>query len=828
MIPMVSVGLGFLIAAALAVLMLQAQVNSDHQSIMGESLSNGLAMQFNIKEREIKTELARLADSDLVGEAVTGNNAVVADTELKLMQLIPHADRVRIFGLNEATIDRSAFPPFNYTTNDLVIKAQSGETPPAEAISSDNSWVGDKWVVIATPIRTKGGDTVRGTLLVYYQMTLLTEAIGGTVDGGLELIQRIGATPRSIATMGSGGSTVVITKELENPNWVINYSPSPGLADSSPGNILFYVLPALIMLVVSLVGVVVGSGKTASLIQKNLSQLGNQIARIAAGTYDAEASYSLPGFGDQDSKLKQLINLKAPPPKAGIPLKAAKLAAAPAAGEGMVDIEMVDDDTFEEVAELDPGDLESAEEEAAPAEQGANISAVQQIFRAYDIRGVVGESLNADIAQQIGLAIGSEADARGEQTVLVGYDGRNSSPELAEALIEGLTTSGRDVINVGAVPTPVLYYATHNSDAQSGVMITGSHNASDYNGFKVVMAGKTLVDEEIQALFTRIMENNFTTGEGSLTDINISQDYLDAIADDVVVAQPLKVAVDCGNGIAGGVATELLDALGCEAVPLYCEVDGSFPNHHPDPTKPENLEDLVLTVQSQEADLGIALDGDGDRLVAVTGEGDIVWPDRLLMLFAKDVVSRNPGSDVVYDVKCTRHLNSVISGFGGRPIISRSGHSFVKQKMAETDAMLGGEMSGHICFSERWYGFDDGLYSAARLLEIVGSQEDSLSDLLQEFPVSLSTPEIHVSVDDADKFDLVDQLIDAADFEDASFTTIDGLRVDFSDGWGLVRASNTEPALTLRFEADDQETLDEIKGAFRELLQEVREDLDFS
>ena len=349
----------------------------------------------------------------------------------------------------------------------------------------------------------------------------------------------------------------------------------------------------------------------------------------------------------------------------------------------------------------------------------------------------------------------------------------------------------------------------------------------EYSAGAVSLAGKTLSGGSITALYDRISNSNFSSGEGTMNVSDFTQEYMDAIADDVVVAQPLKVVVDCANGIAGAFAPELLDNLGCEAVPLYCDVDGSFPNHPPDPTRPENLEDLILTVQSQGADLGLAIDGDGDRLVAVTAEGDIVWPDKLLMLFAKDIVSRNPGSDVIYDVKCTRHLNSVISGFGGRPIISRSGHSFIKEKLAETGALLGGELSGHICFSERWFGFDDALYSAARLLEIVGSQEEGLTELLQEFPVSISTPEIHVEVSDEEKFDLVNALVAAADFEDATMTTVDGLRVDFSDGWGLVRASNTEPAITLRFEADNEEILEDIKAAFRELLQENRSDLDF-
>jgi phosphomannomutase/phosphoglucomutase len=312
-----------------------------------------------------------------------------------------------------------------------------------------------------------------------------------------------------------------------------------------------------------------------------------------------------------------------------------------------------------------------------------------------------------------------------------------------------------------------------------------------------------------------------------LTEIDIREDYIDAIADDIVVAQPLRVVVDCGNGIAGEIAPDIFMSLGCEVIPLYCDVDGNFPNHHPDPTVAANLADLILTVKSQQADIGIALDGDGDRLVAVTGSGEIVSPDLLLMLFAKDVVSRNPGSDVVYDVKCTRHLNSIISGFGGRPIICRSGHSYLKQKMTETDAVLGGEFSGHICFKERWYGFDDGLYASARLLEIVGSQTASLDQLMAEFPQTVSTPEIQIPVSDSVKFRIVDALIDSNQFDDGSISLIDGIRVDYSDGWGLVRASNTSPCLTLRFEADDTTSLHRIQNLFRENLLSIDEGLQF-
>jgi len=449
------------------------------------------------------------------------------------------------------------------------------------------------------------------------------------------------------------------------------------------------------------------------------------------------------------------------------------------------------------------------------------------IFRAYDIRGIVNQTLTSEVVRKIGQAIGSEAKKLGQQTLIVGADGRISSPAVMDTLINGILTTGTNVHSIGAVPTPLVYFATNTLETQSGIAVTGSHNPADYNGFKIVLKGRTLVSEDIQKLYERVINEDFHSGKGQLSESDLRKDYIDAIADDVIVAQPLRVVIDCGNGIAGDIAPDLLSALGCEVLPLYCEVDGSFPNHHPDPTIPENLQDLMITIRANEADLGIALDGDGDRIVAVTSEGEVVWPDQLLMFFAKDIVSKNPGSDVVYDVKCTRHLNSVISSFGGRPIICRSGHSYLKEKIQETNAVLGGELSGHICFNERWYGFDDGLYAAARLLEIVGAQSERLQDLLSEFPVSVSTPEIQMFVSEAEKFDIINRFNQIADFKGGTLNNIDGTRVDFADGWGLIRASNTNPYLTLRFEADDAKSLERIKNDFRQKLKMVDESLRF-
>ena len=448
------------------------------------------------------------------------------------------------------------------------------------------------------------------------------------------------------------------------------------------------------------------------------------------------------------------------------------------------------------------------------------------IFRAYDIRGVVGDSLTAETAYWIGRAIGAESLACGEPNVVVGRDGRLSGPELAGHLIDGLCAAGCTVTDVGMVPTPVLYFAANTLGPRSGVMVTGSHNPPDYNGFKIMIAGETLSGERIQALRQRLEDNDLSSGNGQRGTACVLDAYRARILGDVQINRPLKVVVDCGNGVAGVNAPELIAALGCEVIPLFCEVDGTFPNHHPDPGKPENLVDLIAAVKAHGADLGLAFDGDGDRVGVVTDAGELIFPDRLLMLFARDVLARNPGAEIIFDVKCTRGLTGLIERFGGRPLMWKTGHSLIKAKMKETGALLAGEMSGHIFFKERWYGFDDGIYSAVRLLEILGNESRRASELFTDFPVALSTPEINITVGDERKFALIEALQrDAVWGEDASLFTLDGVRVDYPCGWGLVRASNTTPVLVLRFEADSQAQLEQIKEAFRGQLNAVAPDL---
>lgn len=450
------------------------------------------------------------------------------------------------------------------------------------------------------------------------------------------------------------------------------------------------------------------------------------------------------------------------------------------------------------------------------------------IFRAYDVRGVVGKSLTREVARLLGQSIGTVMREKGLREIVVGRDGRLSGPELAGALADGLREAGIDVIDIGAVPTPVVYYAAYRFNTGSGVAVTGSHNPPDYNGFKIVVGGETLSEGAIQDLYQRIAGNRLESGgQGGIRHIDVVPDYIERITSDVQAERNLKIVVDCGNGIPGAVAPQVLEGIGCDVIQLYCDVDGSFPNHHPDPSDPHNLEDLILAVKQTGADLGIAFDGDGDRLGVVTREGEIIFPDRTLMLFARDVLSRQPGATVIYDVKCTGHLRGQILDAGGSPLMWRTGHSLIKAKMRETHAELAGEMSGHFFFKERWYGFDDGIYAAARLLEILAGdlEERTPEAIFATLPKGVSTPELKIEMAEGEHYKFMDKFRQTATFGDATLTTIDGVRADWPDGWGLVRASNTTPILVLRFDADSPAALKRIQNVYREQLLAVNKDL---
>ncbi|MFC3110328.1 phosphomannomutase/phosphoglucomutase [Undibacterium arcticum] len=448
----------------------------------------------------------------------------------------------------------------------------------------------------------------------------------------------------------------------------------------------------------------------------------------------------------------------------------------------------------------------------------------KNIFKAYDIRGIVGQTLDADIARQIGHAFGSAVRAKGEQTVVIGRDGRLSGPELSAALAQGLQAAGVDVIDLGVVVTPMVYFGTEVLAAKSGVMVTGSHNPPDYNGFKMVLAGEAIYGDAILALYDAIQGNALSHGAGAYSTHDIKASYLQRIVGGIKLARPMKIAIDCGNGVAGAFAGELYRALGCEVTELFCEVDGTFPNHHPDPAHIENLQDLIVCLQQNDVEIGLAFDGDGDRLGVVTKDGQVIYPDRQLMLFAQDVLTRHPGREILYDVKCTAHLAPWIKSHGGVPLMWKTGHSLVKAKMRETGAPLGGEMSGHIFFKDRWYGFDDGLYAGARLLELLSRHADP-SAILNALPQSISTPELQLKLAEGENFALIDQLQREASFAGADqIIKIDGLRVEYPDGFGLARSSNTTPVVVMRFEADSQQALDRIQAEFKRVIVAAKPD----
>jgi len=444
----------------------------------------------------------------------------------------------------------------------------------------------------------------------------------------------------------------------------------------------------------------------------------------------------------------------------------------------------------------------------------------KNIFRANDIRGIAYQDLNEDVVVGLGKALGSLTLKSGGNEFLVGRDGRNSSPDMFKWLTRGIMQSGCNVINIGIVPSPVLYFATHKLDCSNGVIITGSHNPSEYNGFKIIINGKSLLSNEIQLIKTKIEKELFEKGLGSIRDISILEEYQQCIINDISLKRPLKIAIDCGNGAGSVHAKDTFEKLGCKVHDLYCELDGDFPNHHPDPSRPENLKDLIDLVVGSNLDIGLAFDGDADRLGVISPSGEIIYPDMQMIIFSESILNSSPNSKIVFDVKCSNLLSESITKKNGIPIMCKTGHTFIKEAIRNESALLGGEMSGHIFFNDRWPGFDDGIYAAARLLEIISERKES-NYLFDKLPYLCSTPEINLYSSDDEKFKIVESFKKTYNFPEANLIDIDGVRLEFPDGWGLLRASNTSPVLVLRFEANSEEALDHIKHKFKEVLEEI-------
>ncbi|AXS83453.1 MULTISPECIES: phosphomannomutase/phosphoglucomutase [Marinobacter] len=831
----VIVVLAGVIAAALVHFLVVQPSATDRFTSLKTLEADGAALRLNQYFDQLQKSVNGLATQPHVIQAVIGRNEI-AETEVALADSLPGIEAVHLFPYRMVPRTANGDGLLGFSGLELARRAETGQRLYPDAFPRDNRW----FVQMATPVRNPRSSAIVGSLLMIFdigQIQPLLTVVNSDLGGKLALIQTVSGASRTLVSNGSGSGNSE-SRTLINPDWTVAYTPAKAPAAPVSSVMIVTLVGVPVLLAAIIVWVLLGGAQkglrqdVTALIQWAHKVFGGERVKLPAFRWDMVAS-----TGEVLYRLSQVVDKRVG--KAGEAAKP-KPAKAGKSGSGashsadeplfqdkdMPDIDMLDGD--EDVLGFGSGDDTAFGSDDTPEVEEVALPQVdisRDIFRAYDIRGIVGDTLTADIVQVIGRAIGSQARERGVGSLCIGYDGRHSSPDLADALARGVMAAGCDVIHVGAVPTPVLYFATHELQTGSGVMVTGSHNPANYNGLKIMLGGEALSGEAIQKLYQRIQTGDFASGQGSQSSEDVRRAYLDRIVGDIAVAAPLKVVVDAGNGIAGELGPILIEELGCEVVPLYCDVDGDFPNHHPDPGKPANLVDLIARVKSEGADIGLAFDGDGDRIGVVTNSGKIIWPDRLMMLFARDVVSRNPGADVLYDVKCSRRLAGVISEAGGRPIMWKSGHSLMKAKMKETGALLAGEMSGHIFFGERWYGFDDGLYSAARLLEILGIEDRHSDEVFEEFPEDVSTPELNVEVTESTKFEIIARLGEAGDFGDGNISTIDGIRVDYADGWGLCRASNTTPVLVLRFEAETEDALERIKAVFREQLRKAAPDL---
>lgn len=725
----------------------------------------------------------------------------------------------------EVIQDHQRDVPINFAALDLLRRAETGAQPLPEALQ-----IGTRWLLYSAAKLDSANSP--GSLLMVYDLARVLSGLPQFTNMQLQVTlqqQFANAPAQRLYSLGSPPSHALSQSfSTQHPNWTLIINAPAYMQGASSSRFTL-----LIALVLALLSIISALYMLHNSLQHRLKADALLLKKILKDWIQGK---SIQPFAFNLNLLQHAIQ---PLTKNAQRFNTAQQQTNTASNLDAVETVVLSSsalDSLYQTPETDILDIDILDEEhnvsaLDPRARGSKtVTAAQDvpsdIFRAYDIRGIVGKSLTLDTAYWIGRAVGSESIANGEPNVVVGRDGRLSGPGMAQALMQGLLDGGCSVTDLGMVPTPTLYFATHVLEARSGVMVTGSHNPPDYNGFKIVIAGETLADQRISDLHTRIINNDLSNGTGRVTPVEMLPRYLSHIRDSIHLTRPLRVVVDCGNGVGGVVGPQLLEALGCTVIPLYCDVDGHFPNHHPDPGKAENLQELIARVKAEQADIGIAFDGDADRLGVVTNSGRIIYSDHLMMLFAKDVLSRNPGADVIFDVKCSRRLAAVISDNGGNPIMWKTGHSLMKAKMKETGALLAGEMSGHVFFKERWFGFDDGIYSAARLLEILSKDSRDADAIFASFPVNLSTPEITIEVTEDTKFKIIERLQHHGQWGDASLMILDGVRADFANSWGLVRASNTTPMLVLRFEGETTEDLEQIKTLFREQLLAIVPDLD--
>jgi phosphomannomutase/phosphoglucomutase len=791
------------------------QLERVSQAFASQQATNVHFLLARLQQRVAGAARSPLALSALANQS-TEDLALV---EKALLDHFPEVIGLRIIPIGDmgtATLEGGSGGLRNHIEVDLVRRTSRGEETQPEAYRFEGKWLTSAANLVTHPRIQERQAVILVTLDNDHIAQQLKSLDTGAGRFALEQLYVDGSGKKgsnAVASAGAGSEVAYTTyAPIPDTSWRMAFTPSIQLVDSLSMDLKpLYGVLALVIL----------AGLAAALLIRKMfsTALDNDInSLISAADRKTPLELAVPELVTVARQLRR-VTLRAIRQSGSTPSPAMDVPEV----EETLELEDLADPMFHSGSMIDEGDtLELDLAEEAPS------GFPDHIFRAYDIRGHADSELTDEMVSLIGRAIGSVAGELDEQTLIVGCDGRLSSPRIKSALVRSLMESGRDVVDIGMVPTPLLYFATRHLNCRSGVMITGSHNPGEHNGFKIVLNQQTIAAGGIRRIRDRIVERNFSSGNGRMVRENVASAYLDEVINDVAIAVPMKIVIDAGNGATGEVAPELFEELGCEVVPLHCEVDGKFPNHPPDTSNEDNLAELCRVVQEQEADFGVAFDGDGDRLAVVTGSGQIVRSDKLLMIYAQDVVSRNPGADVVFDVKCTRDLTELITNNGGRPVLWKTGHAFMKEKMAETGALLGGEFSGHIFFGERWYGFDDGMYAAGRLAEILSTHGDSLDQVLEAFPVTCNTSEILVPVAEGDKFPLIERLVESATFPSGKVNTLDGIRVDFTEGWGLVRASNTVAALTARFEASSAEALEQIKSEFREQLARVAPDLELT
>jgi phosphomannomutase/phosphoglucomutase len=799
----ISIAAGF----AYLILVREVAIQSTQNQLVADNIARAQAANVQQMFNDFEDRLRAAASSPLAIAAIaTGNTDDIALVEKTMLDYFPEASSLRLISIGArgtASLEGSNLGLRNHIEVDLLRRTSAGTDTVPESYQFEGAWL----TSLAALINHPQDDNKRAVILATINNQIIADNLSAfdTKMGrsSLQQIYRTGNLIRADEISSAGDSASKQYQgatKLNGGNWELVFTPSATLLSQ----LQIDNIPVAIAL-----AAVLGTVLLSMLILLFLFQraLGAEVEHISATAKKrTPLSVSIPQLLPLASQLRHAI----------------LRAASSKPGQGAAARRKPPRKSSSHVADSDTGTRQPAASTASSTKGGFP----SHIFRAYDIRGIVSDELDDDLVTRIGGAIGTLAGEVEQQALIVGCDGRNSSPAIKNVLIKALLASGRDVIDIGMVPTPLLYYATHTLATKSGIMVTGSHNPAEYNGIKITLNGSPLAGEELVQLRDRVVRGKFSSGAGRMLKKDIRKAYIEAIVGDMAIAAPLKIVVDAGNGVAGGLAPQLLEELGCEVVQLYCEVDGDFPNHHPDPSVDENLRDLQARVVKEKADFGIAYDGDGDRLAVVCATGEIVRTDKLLMLYAQDVLSRNPGADVVFDIKCSRHLTQLVSRYGGRPILWKTGHAFMRQKLIETGALLGGEFSGHIYFGERWFGFDDGMYASARLAEIVSGAGTDLASLLSDFPNTENTPEILIPVSDDKKFKLMARLASEGDFSPGKVNNLDGIRVDYNDGWGLLRASNTVPALVARFEANDADAIERIKQQFREQLAAVEPGLD--